>query len=663
MADLRLTSSKQQLLHEGQLEFQRILWSGGDKAEELTEELFVAAAAQLWAFNRLTARAIFHACDINGSARLDQDEYVMMKEAFVHPDAQTENDVLDELRLRAIFHKYVLSRPAQRTAVDASLTSEEAMHLARDLCTGRTHVSKVAESLLPKLRSEEEQDAVITVDDFVSRFLEDGSIQHTLDLHGLSAQDIVATVRDRRAGGSLGDYPPTFSRVVLDGRAEAAYMRNKVSGKQGVFSERVPSLAVNEDMELDPQLRAVGGWRGPMAVTRESEEYAIAMEVVTAAEELAKQALSGMDVLNQQWLPGSEVLDQLLGPGEQQVDKICKLAMACKRQLSFLPSLVRVAAPAKVFGDVHGQFRDLLLLFASFGFPSHCGGDIQMASYVFNGDFVDRGAYQLEVVVLLFALKTLYPAQVFLVRGNHEFRDMSEGMADLGFLYHLQHRLENRWQVVFEAIHSTFDWLPLAALVGGKVLVLHGGLGDGSWGLRDLENVKRPLESTSDPFLMNVLWSDPSDSDSMMARGVHANQERGEGAGIHQFGPDVTMAFCKREGINLVIRSHQYVRQGYKVMHGGHLITLFSARNYLAEEDTENDGAMLLLTPDLNGHLRVHPKRLSMTLQPPPPKESWWIRAQREWASCVQFLKSGQKSTKKKKGAQVSASKVAVTLR
>ena len=60
--------------------------------------------------------------------------------------------------------------------------------------------------------------------------------------------------------------------------------------------------------------------------------------------------------------------------------------------------MVRVCAPAKVFGDLHGQLRDLLLLFAHHGFPSHRGGDVEAVAYVFNGDFVDRGAHQLEVL-------------------------------------------------------------------------------------------------------------------------------------------------------------------------------------------------------------------------------------------------------------------------
>jgi len=593
----------------------------------MTEERFIAIAAQLWGLDRRSARACFHAADLDGSARLNRNEYLLFREAFIHPESKysTHETVLG-IRLRAVFHKYIVSRPGIRQCRDEMLTREEALQWVRDLCAGDTHVQQVADVLLPKLvssspsrsRSCEEKGCVssdsipnIALDDFVAT-LTQGDFQEHLRSQSLSWEDLVASIwRPESASGRR------CSRVVLDGRAETATLRFHGIGQDGVVinqddviaSSKVPADAVNEEMQLDPQVRAVGGWRGPLAPSRESEEYQLAFQVIEAAVKMAREAASSEDMLDRDWMANNAALRTLLGPTEgTQAKSICTLARACQVQLEAQPSLVRVPVPAKIVGDIHGQFRDLLLLFAQFGFPFHCGGDIQTTSYVFNGDFVDRGHHQIEVVCLLFALKAIYPSHVFLVRGNHEFRDMSELPNEDAFMRHIKWRLPSTWRSAYDAVHSTFDWLPLGALVGGQILVLHGGLGDGSWGLRDLEQVQRPLMELGSGFELDVVWSDPSDSDHVMWKGVHENPDRGD-AKIHLFGPDVTVAFCKRERVNLVIRSHQYVPQGYKVMHGGHMITLFSARNYVGEED--NDGALLLLAPDLNGHLRVHAKRLN----------------------------------------------------
>ena len=48
-----------------------------------------------------------------------------------------------------------------------------------------------------------------------------------------------------------------------------------------------------------------------------------------------------------------------------------------------------------VVGDVHGQFYDLLNIFKIQGFPSESN------MFLFNGDFVDRGVFGVECVVLL----------------------------------------------------------------------------------------------------------------------------------------------------------------------------------------------------------------------------------------------------------------------
>ncbi|KAG8687649.1 hypothetical protein FRC08_011870 [Ceratobasidium sp. 394] len=73
-----------------------------------------------------------------------------------------------------------------------------------------------------------------------------------------------------------------------------------------------------------------------------------------------------------------------------------------------------------IIGDTHGQFYDLIHLLSLTGAPS------EKHALVFNGDFVDRGSWSVEVALTLFAYKWLYPKRVFLNRGNHETKDMNK---------------------------------------------------------------------------------------------------------------------------------------------------------------------------------------------------------------------------------------------
>jgi serine/threonine-protein phosphatase PP1 catalytic subunit len=75
--------------------------------------------------------------------------------------------------------------------------------------------------------------------------------------------------------------------------------------------------------------------------------------------------------------------------------------------------LLEIGAPVRVCGDTHGQFYDMLRLLEYGGLPPE-------SSYLFLGDYVDRGRQGIETICLLFAFKVKFPGRMHILRGNHE---------------------------------------------------------------------------------------------------------------------------------------------------------------------------------------------------------------------------------------------------
>jgi hypothetical protein len=278
--------------------------------------------------------------------------------------------------------------------------------------------------------------------------------------------------------------------------------------------------------------------------------------------------------------------------------KYCSEVLArAKKVMGQCSSLEEVALPPDdsvkltVVGDLHGQLQDLYSIFAINELPSETNW------YLFNGDFVDRGECGVEIVMAIMCFKLLYPQSLHFNRGNHESRNQNSWM---GFEEEVQRKygsqdFPGRGAKVYEMFQDLFDCLPLCHLIEKKIFVVHGGL-SARYGitLAHLKSVKRkrepPLHGTSfeDRLIEDMLWSDP--------RNIMGTQPSERGAGV-EFGQEVTNNFCAVNSVALIIRSHECVMEGFEVLHGGRLITLFSASRYCGTQT--NKGAFLTLGRDL----------------------------------------------------------------
>ncbi|KAK5947407.1 phosphoprotein phosphatase PP4 catalytic subunit [Knufia obscura] len=137
---------------------------------------------------------------------------------------------------------------------------------------------------------------------------------------------------------------------------------------------------------------------------------------------------------------------------EPQVRELCYRA---RELLIEEANVVTVDAPVTICGDIHGQFHDLMELF-------RVAGDVPDTSYLFMGDFVDRGFYSLESFLLLLCLKVRYPDRITLIRGNHESRQIT---TVYGFYDECVRKYgsANVWRYCCEV----FDYLALGALILG----------------------------------------------------------------------------------------------------------------------------------------------------------------------------------------------------
>lgn len=233
-----------------------------------------------------------------------------------------------------------------------------------------------------------------------------------------------------------------------------------------------------------------------------------------------------------------------------------------------------------VCGDTHGQFYDVLNIFHRFGKVN------LMHTYLFNGDFVDRGSWSCEVAILLYCLKILYPYNIYLNRGNHETNNMNK-------VYGFEDECKYKYSsLIFEMFSQSFESLPLVTVINDDYLVTHGGLSsDSNLTIDDIKKIDRFSQPPGSGPFMELLWSDPQTTNGL------GPSQRGLG---YAFGPDITAQFLEKNGLKKILRSHEVRQNGIEFEHNNKLVTVFSAPNYC---DTQgNLGGIIHIVPG-NGNL------------------------------------------------------------
>jgi protein phosphatase len=213
--------------------------------------------------------------------------------------------------------------------------------------------------------------------------------------------------------------------------------------------------------------------------------------------------------------------------------------------------------------------------------------------YLFLGDIVDRGEFSLETLTLIYLLKAQFPRNVYIVRGNHEFESLS--IAN-GFYRELMSTYTASSDI-FKAFLSSFSFMPLAAIIDGLTVCVHGGIGPGITSADAIAAIERPISTFADPEVRALIWSDPCEE-------VMEFADSPRGCGF-RFGEAPLLKFLKACGAVRLLRAHEFVSDGCTTRFDERLVSIFSASNYCGNGG--NPGAAVMIMPDGIDSVMVFP--------------------------------------------------------
>jgi serine/threonine-protein phosphatase 4 catalytic subunit len=278
-----------------------------------------------------------------------------------------------------------------------------------------------------------------------------------------------------------------------------------------------------------------------------------------------------------------KILSELKNLNKIKENEIKNICLKSKEIFKEEPNIIYLESPITICGDIHGQFDDLLELF-------QIGGKPPETNFLFLGDYVDRGYNSIETILTFLILKIKYSDRITLLRGNHESKFISQtyGLYDECMR---KYNSINIWHYLCEV----FDTIPLAAIIDNKLFCIHGGLSPNLNYIDDIININRFTDIPHKGTFSDLLWSDPDNE-------IKGFKMSPRGAG-YLFGEDVVKKFCHNNGFDTIVRAHQLIREGFKVMFDEKLITVWSAPNYCYR--CGNVASIMEVDEDLNKEFKI----------------------------------------------------------
>lgn len=291
----------------------------------------------------------------------------------------------------------------------------------------------------------------------------------------------------------------------------------------------------------------------------------------------------------------------------QLTDKILRLCMEACDVARRGPRVIKCTSPVYVFGDIHGNYRDLMIYDHLFWRSAPNGF---VCNSLFLGDYVDRGDNSVECVLYLMCMKAILPERFHLLRGNHEVRQIQQQFT---FYRECVDKFGPLGTNIWDAFNQWFDCLPLCGIIDEQVYVAHGGIPASVYRVEDLYTMPVPMATPNlqSKVAWEILWNDPVSRNEyqefihlyrqnqnfpICPRGFLTNIKRGT---AFYFSEEAFDYFAEQNSIGYVIRAHEVIPSGFQFLMDGKTTTIFSCSNYCG---AANESAVMFIE---RGKMRI----------------------------------------------------------